>query len=185
MSRLRFWKKQGCFSSSVSSGNDGIHDTPPLSKLRFPKYEGNEYPIDWLHKAAQFFHAYATPDDQKVWATTFYMKGMASQWYNRLEKNHGEPSWKDFIDAVNKRFGPSMRSNPFGRLMFLYHTRSVADYQEQFLTLLGRFPATMVSTPATPGALVKLPACAAGSLACRLQRWHRAVEKFSRDHIKQ
>lgn len=112
--------------------------SPPVHKLRFPKYDGLEDLLEWLHKAEQFFRAHETPDDAKVWTASFYMKGAASKWFYRLEKNHDTPSWANFVTGVNKRFDPPERSNPFGELTHLRRTGSVTDYQEQFLTLLAR-----------------------------------------------
>lgn len=114
-------------------GNAPPPASTPVHKLRFPKYDDADDPLDWLHKAEQFFHSHAMPDDHKVW-TAFYMQGMDSQWYYRLEKNRGEPSWTDF--DVNKRFGPPIRSNTLGELTFLRRTGSMDEYQDQFLKLL-------------------------------------------------
>ena len=46
--------------------------------------------------------------------------------------------WSQFVDFVNKRFGPPLRSNPLGELSRLTWSGSVADYQDQFLLLLSR-----------------------------------------------
>lgn len=124
-------------SSSVSHAKYGPPPSP-VHKLRFPKYDGAEDPLGWLHKCEQFFRSQATPEDQKVWTATFYLEGAAGQWYYRLEKNRGVPTWPDFVDGVNKRFGPPVRSNPLGELTQLRRTGSVEEYQEQFLMLLAR-----------------------------------------------
>jgi hypothetical protein len=76
---------------------------------------------------------------QRVWTAAFYLKSAASQWYFRLEKNQGEPSWPDFVDDVNKRFDPPMWSNPLGELMHLRCSGTVDEFQENFLTLLARY----------------------------------------------
>ena len=129
--------KQGRFDSHSSFPGDGT-PAPPVHKLRFPKYDGGDDPLTWLHKGEQFFRAHGTPEDQKVWTATFYLQGAASQWYYRWEKNHGVPSWKDFVDGVNKRFGPPLRSNPLGELSQCRRTGSVDEYVDQFLKLLAR-----------------------------------------------
>jgi hypothetical protein len=112
-------------------------------KLCFPKYDGSGDPLPWLHRCDQFFRAARTTEVEKVWLAAFYMEGIAQQWYyrlkrNRLDNNQGDPSWSQFCELVNQRFGPPTRSNPLGELCHLRCTGSVDDYQAQFLTLLAR-----------------------------------------------
>ena len=87
--------------AETSDGNDGhrplILPPPPCPhtthKLRFPKYDGSDDPIGWLHKCEQFFRSQRSPEDEKVWTTSFYMEGPAQQWYYCLERNQGVPTW--------------------------------------------------------------------------------------------
>jgi hypothetical protein len=88
-------------------------------------YDGTEDPLGWLHKCEMFFHSQGTPSAMQVSTATFYLEGAASQWYFRLEKNHSEPSWAEFVTDVNKRFEPPTRSNPLGELMHLRCSGSV------------------------------------------------------------
>jgi len=128
--------KQGRFDTHDASSSG----PPPACghKLRFPKYDGSDDPVTWLHKGEQFFRAYGTPEHLKVPTASFYLDGAASQWYYHLEKNQGVPSWTQFVDGINRRFGPPLRSNPLGELTQLRRTSTVDDYQEQFLVLLAR-----------------------------------------------
>jgi len=111
---------------------------PLTHKLRFPKYDGVDDPLGWLHKCEQFFRKLRTLEDEKVLTASFYMDGAAEQWYYRLEQNHGVPTWPQFVDLVNKRFGPSVRSNTFGEVTHLRRTGTVREYEDQFLQLLAR-----------------------------------------------
>jgi hypothetical protein len=131
-------EKQGRFDKAFSSGSGSSNGPPPapVHKLRFPKYDGTKDTLNWLHKCEQFFRSQGTPPAQQVWTAAFYLEGAASQGYFRLEKNHDKPSWAEFVDGVNRRFGPPTWSNPLGELMHLRCSSSVAEYQEQFLTLL-------------------------------------------------
>jgi hypothetical protein len=127
-----------------SSGGNDDHRAPnpppphTTHKLRFPKYDGSDDPIGWLHKCEQFFRSQRTPEDEKVWTASFYMEGPAQQWYYRLERNQGVPTWQQFVTSVNRRFGPPVRSNPLGELTHLRRTGTVAAYQDAFLQLLAR-----------------------------------------------
>jgi hypothetical protein len=53
-----------------------------------------------------------------------------------LERNQGAPSWAEFVNLVNQRFGSSLRGNARGELIQLRRDGSVADYQTKFLSLL-------------------------------------------------
>lgn len=50
----------------------------------------------------------------------------------------GRPSWTEFVDLISQHFGPPTRANPFGELISLRRTGSVADYTRQFLQLVSR-----------------------------------------------
>jgi len=82
--------RQGCFDADASSASRP--SLAPTHKLRFPKFNGSDDPITWLHKGEQFFHAYGTPDHLKVSTAAFYLQDAASQWYYRLEQNLGIPT---------------------------------------------------------------------------------------------
>lgn len=72
-------ESQGRFDTngSTSSGPSAA----PSHKLCFPKFEGSDDPITWLHKGEQFFRAYGTPKHLKVPTASFYLEAAASQWY--------------------------------------------------------------------------------------------------------
>jgi hypothetical protein len=128
--------------SSSSARGKGVHvDTPggpaPTAshKLRFPKYDSIADPLAWLHRCDQFFWATRTLEEEKVWYVAFYLDGDAQQWYFRLERNQGVPTWDRFVDLVSRRFGPPTRSNLLGKLFKIQCTGSVVEYQDQFLKL--------------------------------------------------
>jgi hypothetical protein len=72
--------------------------------VRFPKYYGADDPQGWLHKCEQIFQSQGILASMQVWTAVFFLDGAAHQWYFRLEKDHGEPSWSDFVDGITKRF---------------------------------------------------------------------------------
>ena len=73
-------KQQGQFNSS-SKGVSAPLQPAAVQKLRFPKYNGADNPLVWLHKCDQYFLSWSTPEDQKVWIASFYLDGVASEWY--------------------------------------------------------------------------------------------------------
>jgi hypothetical protein len=84
--------KQGHFSSSASGSSFGPPPPPLVHKLCFPKYDGSDDPLTWLHKCEQFFRSQGMVQNHQVCTAAFYLEGPANQWYFCLEKNHGEPS---------------------------------------------------------------------------------------------
>jgi hypothetical protein len=86
-------------------------------KLLFPTYDGSEDTLPWLNRCDQFFRIQETPETGKVFLASFYKFGEASQWFTLLERNHGKPSWEEFVCLVNQRFGPPLCSNPLGELI--------------------------------------------------------------------
>jgi hypothetical protein len=118
-------------------------------KLLFPTYDGLEDPLPWLNRCDQFFRVQETPAAGKVFLAAFCMTGEASQWYTLLERNRGTPSWEEFIQLVNKQYGPPLHSNPLGELIQLRREGNPARQQAVRTTapqqLVGR------AHPAAPG----------------------------------
>ena len=66
------------------------------------------------------------------------MTESAQLWYYKYEMNNGEPSWRDFVRLVQKRFGPTMTDTPLGSLALLRHAGKVVDYSNKFMHLACR-----------------------------------------------
>jgi hypothetical protein len=122
----------------ASTGDAIAHAARHGHKLLFPTFDGSEDPFPWLNRCDQFFRIRETSEAGKVFLATLYMFGNAMQWYALLERNHGQPSWQDFVKLVNQRFGPPLHCNPLGELIQLCRKTTVAEYQSQFLLLLSR-----------------------------------------------
>jgi hypothetical protein len=56
--------------------------------------------------------------------------------YMHVEADQGTPMRNRFTELLNLRFGPPLRANPLGDLAACRRTGTVADYCEQFLSLL-------------------------------------------------
>jgi hypothetical protein len=106
--------------------------------LLFPTYDGTEDPLPWLNKCEQFFRIQKTEEADKVFLVAFYMTGDAAQWYALVQRNHGTPSWAEFVKLVNQRFGSPLRGNALGELIQLKRETRVTDYQNRFLPLVSR-----------------------------------------------
>ncbi|WVZ89765.1 hypothetical protein U9M48_036130 [Paspalum notatum var. saurae] len=84
-------------------------------------------PLLFTNKCESFFHQQRILE-KKVWMATFNLDGPAQQWYMRLQREEGTPSWRRFAELLNVRFGPPIRANPLGELAALRCTGSVMDY---------------------------------------------------------
>lgn len=53
-----------------------------------------------------------------------------------MERDFGMVSWPCFVDFVNLRFGPPIRTNSIAEIKALVRTGTVEDYSRRFLALL-------------------------------------------------
>jgi hypothetical protein len=116
--------KAGRFDTDACSSSN----KPPAAaghKLRYPKYDGSDDPLTWLHKGEQFF-------------SVLLPRRRGRPVVLPLGEERGVPSWDKFVEGVNRQFRPPMRSSPLDELIQLRRIDTVDEYQEQFLTLLAR-----------------------------------------------
>jgi hypothetical protein len=58
----------------------------------------------------------------------FYHLDDSQLWFHRLELNGGQPTWLQFVQLVNARFGPPLTDSPVGALAMLWRSGSIDDY---------------------------------------------------------
>src|SRR6185436_5904687 len=107
-------------------------------KLEFPSFDGTSDPLPFLNRCEHYFRGQRTLEEEQVWLAAFHLHGTAQQWYMRLERDEGVPSWRRFSTLLDMRFGPPLQSNPLGELAACRCSSTVADYQDRFLALLTR-----------------------------------------------
>lgn len=120
--------------------NDGRRgDRPPrYHKIDFPKFNGQGDPLHFLNRCEQFFQGQRTPEEEKVWLASYHLLDGARQWYMRIERDLGTPTWRRFSDLLNLHFGPPLRQAPLGKLAACRRKTKVAAYIDRFLDLLAR-----------------------------------------------
>jgi hypothetical protein len=109
-------------------------------KLEFPKYDGTGDPLPWLNRCERYFHVRRTPEPKRVALAACYLLDDAQLWFHRLELNGGRPTWQQFIQLVNTRFGPPLTDTPLGELAMLCRSGSVDEFARRFMALSCRDP---------------------------------------------
>ena len=106
--------------------------TPKYHKIIFETYDGMADPLGWLNKCEQFFRDQLMREADKVWLTSYHLKGVAQQWYVVLEQDLGRPSWPEFRTYCQERFGPAISTNHLADLARLPFGGSVDKYMADF-----------------------------------------------------
>lgn len=101
-----------------------------------PIYNGSVDPITWLTKCDQYFRAYQTPDEDKVWMAAFRLSDVAHSWFFQLERDEGQIPWAVFKHYCTMRFGPAVRTNTLDAIKNLQQTGMLAQYQQEYTDLL-------------------------------------------------
>ena len=70
-------------SSRFNSGPSGSHSAviPRVTKLDFPRFNGNEDPTSWICRAEQFFEFQNIVEEEKISLAAYHLEGEAQLWY--------------------------------------------------------------------------------------------------------
>ncbi|XP_043807599.1 uncharacterized protein LOC110608432 isoform X2 [Manihot esculenta] len=137
-SQARPRRDKGTVGTSSSVTTRDCSFVPKYTKLDFPRYNGTEDPLGWISRCQHFFKHQSTPDDEQVGLASYHLEGIAQLWYLQLIQDVPNPTWVEFVDQCNLRFGPPIRSNKLGELAKLKQTGTVEDYQTKFEILVSR-----------------------------------------------
>lgn len=132
--------------NTLDSGHAPVSTHPPMpsvvpkfTRLQFPRYDGRDDPISWLHHCEKFFKAQNTLAHEFVSTTAFHLTGLAQMWHFRLELEEPEMSWQQFKQRCFLRFGPGLRSNVLSSLAKLNREgRHIEEYNDAFQSMLMR-----------------------------------------------
>lgn len=100
-------------------------------KLEMPRFDGFE-PQDWVFKVERFMRFNGVHEEEKVELVSFHLDGSALQWYHKLSRNNRDLSWRFFVQALMRRFGPSEFEDPQALLAKLRQQTTVECYWQQF-----------------------------------------------------
>lgn len=113
-----------------------VQADPPITskppKIDLIKYDGESDPAGWILQAEQYFMLYNIQPHQRVLYSSFSLKGKELQYYKYLQRTAELSDWPTFVNALEKRFGPTEYEDPEGALVKLRQITTVAAYQDQF-----------------------------------------------------
>ncbi|XP_021623868.1 uncharacterized protein LOC110623248 [Manihot esculenta] len=131
-------REKGPIGATVSEASRGNVIVPKFTKLDFPRFNGQEDPLGWISRCQHFFRHQSTPEEEKVSLASYHLEGIAQLWYLQMIQDIPNPTWSEFVNQCNLRFGPPIRSNKLGELAKLKQTGTVEEYQNKFEVLVSR-----------------------------------------------
>lgn len=111
---------------------------PELARLEFPKFDGDHL-HDWLFKCNQYYEFDETPETMKIKIASLHLEGTALQWHQNWVHSRRDkrlPTWKEYVSALNVRFGIDLHHDPLAELMKLKQVGPVQTYLKKFEELL-------------------------------------------------
>nr|KYP36924.1 hypothetical protein KK1_041913 [Cajanus cajan] len=106
-------------------------------KINLPQFDGIDVD-DWVFRLEEYFDVAKNPLEQRIKVARFHMIGPAYAWYKWMIHNDYTQDWKIFADALYKRFGSNLYTNPQEALKELKQEGTVKEYQTQFEALSTR-----------------------------------------------
>nr|KYP32147.1 hypothetical protein KK1_047233 [Cajanus cajan] len=97
-------------------------------KIDLPKFDGTEVD-DWIFCLEEYFDVANTPVEHRIKVASFHMIGPAYAWYKWMVRNNYTQDWTVFVDALQKRFGTDLYTNPQEVLKELKQQGTVTEYQ--------------------------------------------------------
>jgi hypothetical protein len=128
--------------NSTSKNKDKIvHNSstaPKLTKLDFPRYNGEDDLTSWICRVEQFFEFQRTENHEKILMAAYHLEGGAQMCYKLIREGEEILTWESLMVALDIRYGPTVYEDHFGNLTKLQQTGTVKEYQMQFEQLLSR-----------------------------------------------
>ncbi|XP_066344329.1 uncharacterized protein [Miscanthus floridulus] len=131
--------------SSTTESSSDRHDSPrelefhpKHKKWDFPHYDGTSDPMLFLNKCEAYFRQHRTMTEERVRMASYHLDDAAQLWFIQLQEDEGSPSWGNFKDLLNLRFGPPLHSAPMFELAQCRREGTVEEYANRFQALLPR-----------------------------------------------
>jgi hypothetical protein len=106
-----------------------------LPKINFPVFDGDQ-PKVWLWNCLDYFDLYDVDPQSWVRVARIHLVAAAKRWYNSVESQIQDCNWKAFTGLVLNHFGQEHHELLLRQLFQICQTGSVAEYIEQFSTIV-------------------------------------------------
>ena len=106
-----------------------------VKKVELPTFEGHD-PLGWLARAEKFFEVQQVKPLERLRLAFISMEGNAIRWFQYWRLKFKNLSWKEFADALIRRFGGNRRGPIYERLASLRQTGGVEEYVQEFELLV-------------------------------------------------
>lgn len=67
--------------------------------LECPRFDGTRA-LDWIFAANRYFDDHQTPEPERLRVVSFYMDGTTLCWFQWMEKNGQQNTWREFQTAL-------------------------------------------------------------------------------------
>jgi hypothetical protein len=105
-----------------------------LPKMNFPRFNGKNLNI-WKNKCEDHYKLLNIPEAMWTTAASLHMEGNAESWLQVYKLKVGLGSWRDFIRAVQEKFGAYDYQHAIDELLDLQQNGSVTEYAAEFEAL--------------------------------------------------
>jgi hypothetical protein len=141
MASMKEKSESSAFGGAEGRRPDGLRDQdfhPKHNKWDFPRFDGTSDPMLFLNKCEANFRQHRTMAEERVRMASYHLDDTAQLWFQQLQDDDGTPSWGNFKDLLNLRFGPPLRSAPMFELAECHRMGTVEEYANRFQALLPR-----------------------------------------------
>lgn len=104
--------------------------------MELPLFDGEDA-LGWIVRIERYFSINGVEGDERMELVLVALEGRALNWFQTWEEHVCFPTWRQFREAVLRRFQPGVVKDPHGPLLKLKQTRSVLEYIEQFEKVSG------------------------------------------------
>jgi hypothetical protein len=133
---LKHFHKETKSKSKSKESDSQYHHLPKqhIPKVFYPKFNGDN-PVIWKDKCVDYF--LLVDLDQKHWVrmAAVHFEGPAAQWLQIYRRKVKNPTWIQFVRAVEDKFDKDDYRKAHTDLLELKQTGTVEDYFREFQDL--------------------------------------------------
>ncbi|KAK8939070.1 hypothetical protein KSP39_PZI010920 [Platanthera zijinensis] len=129
-------------SPPIDNKTQVVSERPGNLDITCPRFSDSDL-TDWLYHLyglRQYFKYNGTQTQDYLLIASFHLDKPTSKWYQATLKDHPALTFPLFVDAIQKRFGPSLYIKSAGLLTKLQQTTTVLNFKTEFEELITKMP---------------------------------------------